>query len=238
MAISFVGAADATGETVALPTHQAGDLIFIYAPRDGNNTPPSLPAGYTTILSGGSSQVVSRTGYKIAASGSETSGTWTNATHVHALVLRGVNQSDPIGASAATVRTSDAFVRYLALTMEVTDGTSWVVACGLHRTATNVETPPGSMTNRTSEGAGPESALHDSNGGISSWSQVDVAVNQTAASRGTVVEILAGGSPVYLDLPSAVTLELTMGDALGVVTTSNPSASRSHRLRRRTRRHY
>lgn len=85
-----VGAATGT-DSVTMPAHQAGDLIVAFAFRDGSTTLPTLPAGWTSRLAPtGANSCSMRLATKIAASSSETSGTWTNATSLIVLVLRGV----------------------------------------------------------------------------------------------------------------------------------------------------
>lgn len=81
MAISHVGAAIASGETVTLPAHQAGDLILGYGYTATGSV--SLPAGWTNLeawsVSAFPVTYYGRLAWKVAASGSESFGTWTNA---------------------------------------------------------------------------------------------------------------------------------------------------------------
>jgi hypothetical protein len=94
----YVGGGSASATTVAIPAHQAGDLILIFAGHS-NTTLPSLPAGYTNVGNTNSAGSC-RIGYKIATTGSETSGTWTNAQWLAVAVFRNVNQTNPIGVSS------------------------------------------------------------------------------------------------------------------------------------------
>src|SRR5262249_39705055 len=99
MAITRIGEASALADNVTLPAHQTGDLIVIFSYQDGVASAPSLPSGYSNIFNvgaGGTAQGV-RVGYKVAASNSETSGSWTNATIVIAHVLRGTDTSVVFG---------------------------------------------------------------------------------------------------------------------------------------------
>lgn len=186
MPISYIG--QATGTTSAtLPTHQAGDLIIGFAFRDGSNTAPSLPAGWTNIRSDGLNTCSGRLAYKIAASSSETSGTWTSATSVVFLVYRGA----AIGANGSNTASSTT-VNYPALTLNVTSGSSWIVGFAGHRSVdTNLQNAPTGMTNRaTSVDATDEVAGHDTNGGVSSWSSTNVSAGGTASGyRSYVLEI-------------------------------------------------
>jgi len=83
MSSSFVSAGAIEGDSIALGTHQAGDVITILAYSTANNeiTPP---AGFDNVsgsnLVGGLRR--SNIGQLVATSSSEVSGTWTNATHL------------------------------------------------------------------------------------------------------------------------------------------------------------
>jgi hypothetical protein len=188
MALTFVG--QATGTTSAtLPTHQAGDIIVAWAYRDGNNTAPSLPAGWTNLQNGGANTNSARLAYLVATAPGTSSGTWTNATEVVFHVYRGaigVGVSNVDGAASTTVN-------YPALTLQRPDGTSWVVGFAGHRsTNTTLETPPVGMFNRsTLVDATAEVAGHDTNGGVASWAGATVAVGGTSSGwRSATVEIL------------------------------------------------
>lgn len=188
MAISFVGANAAAATSVSLPAHQAGDTIIVAAFRDGSITAPSLPAGFSNLEAGGANTCSMRVGWKRAASGAETSGTWTNATQIAVVVYRGAsiisnNMSSLNGGTGTSVNYSaqSPFIN--------PSGSSWVVGFGGHRTASDVESAPTGMINRTSIGAGPELAAHDTNGGVASWSAQNVTVNASSGWRTTVVEL-------------------------------------------------
>lgn len=106
--ISRVGAGSAEATTITIPgTYQAGDIILIAAFRDGSTTNPSVPADWNTltVTTDGTSCSASM-GWKIATSGSETSGTWTNATGLMCHVYRGVDPISPFGVQTATPTTS------------------------------------------------------------------------------------------------------------------------------------
>jgi hypothetical protein len=196
MAITYIGSA--TGTTSAsLPTGwQPGDLAIVAAFRDGSTTAPSLPSGWTNIQASGANTCSIRVGYRVLQSGDTGTGTWTNATNVVVHVYRGID-STPIGASAVSGGSSTT-VTYSALTLQVTDGTSWVAGFAGHRsTDTTIETPPTGMTNRSdSLNATAELAGHDTNGGVASWSQGTVSVGGTSSGwRSCTVEIRAAPPP-------------------------------------------
>jgi len=188
-----------------MPTHQAGDLLLFYAFRDGSETAPSLPSGYTNKLtkSDGYVDTSERIGYKIATSSSETSGTWTNATSLICQVYRGVDQTTPLGGSSTYGHndTGNNTISYRVITMTDTSGASWVAGFAGHAaTNTSLQTAPTGMTNRTNVvDATDEAAGHDTNGGVSSWTTKTVSVGGTDSGWcSAVVEILAGVSEVTL----------------------------------------
>ena len=189
MSISFVGAQGAAGTTVTIPAHQVGDMILIFAYRDGSNTAPTTPTAggtvptWTLISSAGASTNSANFRYAVATATTTTSGTWTNATEIICLVYRGAKR---VGANGATNGAS-TIISYPALTLQRTDGTSWVVGCAGHRSATNVELAPTGMTNRVSSGT--EAAGHDTNGVVSSWVLRTVTVNASSGWRGVTVEL-------------------------------------------------
>lgn len=84
--IEYVSSASAAAATVTMPTHQAGDLIVCCARRATGA--PGLPAGWTNLAQWGSGSSTARVGYKYAASGSESTGTWTSSGDVAVAVYR------------------------------------------------------------------------------------------------------------------------------------------------------
>jgi len=185
------GVASAGATSVTLPTHVTGDLIIVFAYRDGNTTQPTLPAGFTAISNASGANTNSATlGYKIAASGSETSGTWTNANAIMAVVIGGANAA-PIGGSGVG-STANATVTYPTLTMSDASGNSVVLCfCGHRSVNTTLETPPigmlrvASFTNATCE-----LACHVTEGGVTAFASRGVLVGGTASGwRAHSVEI-------------------------------------------------
>lgn len=125
---TFVGSSQNAGTTISIPAHQAGDIILIAARRN-NNTSATLPSGWENIQNGGANSVSLRVGAVIAADDSTTSGTWTNANSLACVVYRPTSGTAAIGASAM-VNGSATPATWSALTLEVDDGTSWVVTIG------------------------------------------------------------------------------------------------------------
>jgi hypothetical protein len=190
MALSFVGATGGTASAGLPSGWQAGDLAIVFAYRDGSTTAPSLPTGWTNIINGGANTNSQRVGYRILQSGDTGTGTWTNATTVICVVYRG-QDATPIGASAQNGGSSTT-VTYPALTLQRTDGSSWVLCAAGHRSIdTSLETPPSGTTLRRNElDSTDEAAAFDTNGGVSSWSSRSVSVGGTSSGwRAVSVEI-------------------------------------------------
>jgi hypothetical protein len=239
MALSFVGASSGVASASLPSGWQAGDLAVVFAYRDGNNTAPTLPTGWTDIISGGANTNSERVGYRVLQAGDTGTGTWTNATSVVCLVYRGQRGSAPIGASAQNGGNSTT-VNYPALTLQDTSGNSWVAGFAGHRsTDTALETPPTGMVNRANVvDATDEAAGHDTNGGVTSWPSTNVSVGGTASGwRSAVVEILsnivtigatiAGAGTVTSNLTRIATVAATISGASGVtadLTVSQPGA--------------
>jgi len=200
--VVYISSSTGTNSIGSMPTHQSGDLLLFFAYRDGSLTAPSLPSGYTSVLTKSDASGADnscRVGWKIATSGSETSGTWTNATSLLCHVYRGTDQTAPIGGTSTWSygEAGTASIDYRTITMSVTNNTSWVVGFAGHRaTDTSLQTPPTGMVNRTTVAdATDEAAGHDTNRGVASWSTQTVSVGGTTNGWcSIVVEILAGSA--------------------------------------------
>lgn len=197
MSLSFIGAGAAQANTVSIPTHQAGDLIVIFAFRDDSTTAPSVPAGFTSAGSNTGTVNSSIIGYKRATSSGETSGTWTNALGLVVHVYRGAFTSGPpIIRWAAQTGTANTINYSGITTMYESGGSSWVARfAGTSVTDNSIETAPTGHTNRASaggSGAVLEVVGHDTNGGVSSSSFGSVSAGGSAGNYISItVEIVA-----------------------------------------------
>jgi surface protein len=182
--ITYIG--EATGTTSAtLPAHQAGDLILAFAFRDGSTTLPTQPSGWTSIDTAAANTCAARFSFKVAASDSETTGTWTNATTTIFLVYRGVNVADlgSIYVSIVTESTgSGTTVTYNA--NGFWQGLSRLVTFAGHRsTDTALGTPPGDLTlivnpvDATDEAAAFQSTVDN----YGNWTSTNVSVGGTSS---------------------------------------------------------
>lgn len=210
MAISFVGYASGA-QSATLPAHQAGDLILCFAFRSDGAYVPTVPSGWTTISSqttkGSRGSVIA---YKFAPGSGTSSDGWFNSTSVGFVIYRGVNATGPIGGytSGASSLTS---IRYNTVSMNVTNGSSWVVACGaILTTSSLIENAPGSMTNRVDYiGSSEELAIHDTNGGVSTWLLAAVSSGVSVAWSTWTIELIAATTQTYY--VTAATTSTTVG---------------------------
>ncbi len=104
MALTLQGNNTSQTTTVTIPTHAIGDLIVIYAYRSNSTTVPTKPSAGGTVpawvdidAATGANSCSSRTAYFVATATNHTSGTWTSATSMIAVVLRGQHTVVPIG---------------------------------------------------------------------------------------------------------------------------------------------
>jgi surface protein len=193
--LTYIGSA--TGTTSAtLPAHQAGDLILGFAFRDGSTTSPTRPSGWTTIDTASGTSCSAALGYKVAASGSETTGTWTNANTVIFLVYRGAETNgqtvifaDSTGVGTTVTYPANGFWKTL----------SRMVAFAAHRSIdTALGTAPGDLTlivnpvDATDEGAAFQATVDN----YGDWASTNVSVGGT--SSGWVTFTLRVRVPIVL----------------------------------------
>lgn len=190
MALTKVGSADAAAASVALPAFTAGDLAIVFAFRDGTSTQPSLAAGWTQIAASSGTNTCSwRAGYRILQASDTTTGTWTNATDIEVIVLRGYDPVDPFlfAAQAAAVSATPSFP---SVGLSEADGSSWFVLFGGHRTATDMSTV--ALTGTTNETpANGALALHTVRDTSTPWSSTSKTVNANSGWGTYVLEVRA-----------------------------------------------
>jgi hypothetical protein len=131
MPLTYQGSTGALATSVTLPTHAVGDIIVIYSARGNAGAAPSIPSAggtvptWTNITSGGTNG--HRLAYTVATATNHTSGTWTNAAVMMAVVLRGQGTS-PIGGNALSFSaTSSTNVTAPSITLSNSSGSSQIV---------------------------------------------------------------------------------------------------------------
>jgi hypothetical protein len=195
VAISYVSGASAAANTVAMPSHAAGDLIICWAFRDGSTTQPTVPSGIGWInpsLGAAGTTCSNAWAYKYAASGSETTGTWTNATGVVVVVYRGAVLDMSGGSTWTSGSGSSNSITHPTTNAPKYDSQMWSVRfCG-HRTATNLTTnTPAGYTARA--GVATECRAMDTNGVFTS--ATGTQAQSVSASSGWIAQQMQLISP-------------------------------------------
>lgn len=133
MAVTYKDSASAAATSVTLPAHEIGDLILIFAWRSVSNTPPSQPSAsgtvptWTTISANtGSGSTSMRVAYTVTTAKNTTSGTWTNAQMVTAVVLS-AQAISPIGGNAEAGIAAGTSWTAPAITLSDTSGNSMIL---------------------------------------------------------------------------------------------------------------
>lgn len=214
MAISFRTAHSADSSSVSITTPSAGDLILVFAFNESDGTSPSLVSGYTsitTIESPDENPGGAIAAWKIASGSETTSGTWTGATNVVAMIYRGTSSTSPIGGfssfdSKNFVIGSDIY--YDAITISGSGGTSWVAGAAVASGASSGMngTTTALTSNRTNQ---TDLNGLDTNGGVSSFARQTLSYSGFSNSLSFAVEILNGSSTYSGSLSLPTTLSIT-----------------------------
>lgn len=216
MAISLIGAGRATATSVTIPAHQAGDLLIIVAIKWGSGSPtPTVPSGWTTAHTSTSTyrRVV---GWKIAASSSEVSGTWTSAADLWVMVWRDAT----IGAVASAAGTLTATP---ALTL--TTPPAHVVALGTAAASGTASLPAG-MTSLWTSGGTYSARIAWTASPVSSWAATSISNTDSStvielipASTGASVALSGAGDLAASAIPAVpASAGLAGGGALATIT--------------------
>lgn len=223
MALSFDTKNEALATSMTLPTHAAGQLLIMFAFRNGSATAPTVPSGWTSIgvnTNGAFNSCV--TAVKVAKSSSETSGTWTNASGLICHVMTGANFSRiPLIRHAGAGGTGTT-VNYSGITTMDDAGNSWGLRfSGTSVTDSALETAPSGFTNRSNiSGSGIEMAGFDTNGTTSSVSFAGVSVGGSSGNWVTqTIEVLVDKSTSGL---TAKANQVAGASSTGSQTISDP----------------
>jgi hypothetical protein len=204
MAISRIGSASAQATTITIPSHQAGDMIFIFAGRT-NTTPATVPSGWVQAAFTGANGVSVTSGWKIAKSSSETSGTWTNASVLFCAVYRADTGLLAFSTAANGANATSTSVFYTTLTngLVYRNGTldNWYIGIGMQlNSANSLETAPSGMANVAVESDSGvwKAVLHDTNASqLSNWATAATTVATAAASSTRVYQLFEFDGPAF-----------------------------------------
>lgn len=218
MALSRVGGSSAAvtagSETITIPAHINGDLLVMWAYRDGVTTPPTIPSAggsvptWNTIDAATGANLNSAACCWAVGTGSSTSGTWTNATGMSIEVWRG-QAASPIGGHARGSGAATTNLTIPAITQVDTSGASVLLVFAGWRTVLSWTSPPATgYTQRSQVATECEAATKDSTtsdgstffGGTSSASggyqtqQTEILVAASASTEQPELLLLGVGS--------------------------------------------
>jgi hypothetical protein len=203
MALTLVSQSANDGSSItSMPSHQAGDLIVVFATRGNSTTLPTLASGYTALGTNTATTSSYRSGYKIATSSAETGGTWTGATQIMILVFRGQRKiSVPIDHHGGQSGSSSPTVNYSGITTMNAPSSSMVLSFGcIVSLNTSIETARSNSTNiATFVGNTMELAAHLSTTAPASWVFNGQSVGGTAGAYMTAtIEIEVDNGDIEL----------------------------------------
>jgi len=116
MSISFIAGTSTEATSVTLPSHQAGDLIVMWVYKSSAGTRPVMVAGWFCATMRTAASQAACLVWKIAASASEVSGTWTNAEIIAAATYRDSANYLVIGGINAAAATATTVVATTSVT--------------------------------------------------------------------------------------------------------------------------
>lgn len=159
--MTIQGTASAAATSVAIPAHQAGDLIFVFT-RAASNTAPTKPTASGTVpnwnvpQTAGANTLALSSAWFIATAATTTTGAWTGASHICVLVLR-PDSGKVLGVGVSSVGSANntQTIVYPAVTLTTLGGSSGGVRCGTRGVAvTAVGTAPTNWTAQIVQPAG------------------------------------------------------------------------------------
>ncbi|MEQ8823825.1 MAG: hypothetical protein RIC14_05580 [Filomicrobium sp.] len=219
MPVTLVGVASGINGALSIPTHSAGDLIVVCISSkrsDSHSTQPSdiaAPSGWTELLrsnQGNFNQLV--VGYKVAASSSEASPSWGSHQLAYGvLVYSGaeIGASDIVSASSSTID-------WPALSLDKTDGSSWVLTAASTSHDAGAETPPSGSVERIDAGNHKFLGAHDTDGGEASWSGKTTTLSRSTSIGGASIEIKEVGGSASDDLEAVELAVSASAEAVGL----------------------
>ncbi|OHT47971.1 hypothetical protein [Mycobacteroides chelonae] len=193
---SYISSAAAASSSVAIPAHSIGDLIVIFAFNPYATTAPTKPSAGGTVPNwvyidnaNSASGSGCTTAYFKATATNTTTGTWSNASHIQAVVVRNQNTSSPVGGHAKQAGSS-ATTTAPSVTMSHTDGSSVLLHFHGHSNlgASGWDAAPAGYTRGATSGTGfqPGTALNYKNITTSDGSVGQTGGQNTSYAAATV----------------------------------------------------
>ena len=177
------------GTQLTFGQHQAGDLLLVIAV---GSTAPAAPYPYTLAYqSAGGGSLAGTVAWKIAAAGGETAGTWNGVAGATTYVIRGCNQTTPLGDVQSIYQNTSALVSNApALTLTDPSGESLVAHAHYNNANTgswNTGDPAGFITKTNQDRMTSLQQLNTTQGLASSLTH-----SSAQKTLGFAVEVLAG----------------------------------------------
>ncbi|PVB27286.1 hypothetical protein D2E27_05540 [Mycobacteroides abscessus] len=198
--VQIVAANANANNNVTIPAHLVGDLIVLAGYNPYATTAPSKPSAAGTVPnweyidnanSAGGSGIA--TACFTATATNTTSGTWSNAGHMIAVVLRAHNPADPIGGHASQGGSSSGPSLAPAITLERTDGSSVVLEFHGHSnlSSTGWSSAPAGYTRCAASGSafGPGLVLNTKDSSTSDGSVSQTGGQNFSNYAGAAVEV-------------------------------------------------
>jgi hypothetical protein len=151
--VTFVGGAVDDTFSVVMPSHQANDLLIVFAVNGSGSSTAPFPAdsGWTTILFNGGN-LPFRLAYKYAKTNTETVGVWIGATRTSVVIYRNARKFDgnPSFYNASNQNT----IKYFCPTQSPSAGSRVVWFGSALGELEACDTPSGATTRVSSDAAG------------------------------------------------------------------------------------
>jgi hypothetical protein len=190
VSISLIASDETTGDSINIPSHQINDTLVFFVYRDNSTSAPTIPSDCQVVhqaVMGSFGYVIAA--YKIAATTSETSGTWTNASHVAVFVFRGDTNTLVLPEAFSTNSASTTTVTWGAqLAGSLRTNQSELAILGFvaqRNTTNNIAAAPGAMVNvlTGTNGANYQIAAHWDDARTTAWAAASVTVTTAALYR-------------------------------------------------------
>jgi len=192
MAISFVVAAGATTNVVAIPASATnGDCIIVQAVNTASTTFSASPTGCTTITRRAAGSGSFLLAYTFKSAGSAANISAVGATHIGLSVYRGTSTPTPVGAFTTSSAALDTLIDVGALTFTVTDGSSWGIGGYFHNRTTDIGQPVGMVERFDNVSTSRAAALSDTNAGQTTFTAHTATATAGRDWASITVELLA-----------------------------------------------
>ncbi len=198
--VQIIAASANAGSSVTIPTHQVGDEIVLCGYNPYSTNAPTKPSAGGTVPNwdyidnapSASGSGISTACFTATATNT-TSGTWSNAGHMIAVVLRAHNPADPIGGHASQGGSSSGPSPAPAITLDHTDGSSMVLEFHGHSNlaSTGWDSAPAGYTRRAASGSafGPGLVLNTKDSSTSDGSVSQLGGQNFSNYAGAAVEV-------------------------------------------------